>query len=292
VKTYKLVAAALLAGLAIVFQLANDVIGIKTGFGMTVDLVAVPILLAFFILGFKTALDVSIVLALAIALTAATGYIGAVMKFAATLPMITIPALYALAWKGKINMQKALSAVLLGAVVLVAIFAFLSYPTASVAESLGQQSVLGLYLVGLAPVVLIAIVAYALVWLLRKQPQEGIEAKVFSAPHHALLVLVLALLVRGVAMVIANFYFAGPLFFKIPPHEFIAFIESQNILFFGKGSAWYAAIFFWNAIQGIVEFAAGWIIAFKLGFAKKYAVGSRYSPRQFGGLKQNGRQSN
>ncbi len=267
-KTYNLVAASLLAALAIVFQISNDFIGIKTGFGMTVDLVAVPILLAFFILGFKTALDVVIVLTLVIALTASTGYIGAIMKFAATLPMIAIPALYALSLKGTVDWKKGIAIILLGTIVLTALFAFLAYPTVNLAETLGKTNVLGFYLVGLLPIILIALTAYLLHWFLTGQ-ENAME--LFSKPHHALLVLALAVVVRGVAMVIANLYFAGPLFFKIPPHEFIAFIESQNILFFGKGAAWYGAIFFWNVVQGVIEFAIAWFIAFKLGFARKYS---------------------
>ena len=266
-KTYRIVTASLLAALAITLQLTNEFIGIKTGFGMTVDLVAVPVLLAFFIFGFKTALDVVIVLTLAIALTASTGYIGAIMKFAATLPMVAIPALYAISLKGKIGWQRAGAIILLGTLVLTALFALLAYPTANLAPVLGQSNVWGVYLVGLLPVALIALTAYFLRWFV--QGKETME--MFSKPHHVLAVLALALVVRGIAMVIANLYFAGPLFFKIPPHEFIAFIESQNILFFGKGTAWYAAIFFWNAVQGIVEFAIAWMIAFKLGFAGKYA---------------------
>lgn len=270
-KTYRLVAAALLAGLSIALQLSNNVIGVQTGFGMTVDLVALPILLAFFILGFKSALDVSIVLALVIALTAATGYIGAIMKFAATLPMIAVPALYALALKGKVSWHRALALVFLGSVVLIAVFALLAYPTAGLTETFGGSNVWGIYLVGLLPVILISAIAYFLYWALSKHAQDGLEMELFSKPHHAAFALVLALLVRGIAMVVANLYFAGPIFFKIPPHDFIAFIESQNILFFGKGTAWYIAIFGWNAIQGIIEFSIAWMVAYPLGFARKYS---------------------
>lgn len=270
-KTYRLVAAALLAGLSIALQLSNNVIGIQTGFGMTVDLVALPVLLAFFILGFQSALDVSIVLALAIALTASSGYVGAIMKFAATLPMIAIPALYALALKGKVSWQRALAVVFLGSAVLIALFALLAYPSAGLSEKFGGSNVWGIYLVGLLPVILISAIAYFLYWALSSHAQDGLERELFSKPHHAVFALTLALLVRGIAMVVANLFFAGPLFFKIPPHDFIAFIESQNILFFGKGAAWYTAIFGWNAIQGIIEFSLAWIIAYKLGFAQKYS---------------------
>ena len=51
-KTYWMVAGAMLSAIAVIFQLVHGVIGINTGFGMTVDLVGVPILLAFFLFGF------------------------------------------------------------------------------------------------------------------------------------------------------------------------------------------------------------------------------------------------
>ena len=60
-KTYDIVIIALLAALAGVFQVTNGVLGIPTGFGMTVDLVAIPVLLAFFLFGFEHAVLVLIV---------------------------------------------------------------------------------------------------------------------------------------------------------------------------------------------------------------------------------------
>ncbi len=268
-KVYKLVAAALLAGLAVFFQFYNGVLGVQTGFGMTVDLAALPVLIALFVLGYEYAFEVLIVLTLAIALIAETGYVGAIMKFAATLPMIALPALYVVALKEKMDFGRVIALVLLGAFAVVAVFALVSYPSLFAADAFGGIPVAGVYLVGLLPVALMALVSFLLYEFLAKDCESTALLKLASVKH-AVTVLILALAVRGIASVIANAFFAGPLFFKISPHEFIAFMESLQLPLFGKGSAWFAVIFFWNCVQGALEFGLAWFVAYKLAFTKRY----------------------
>jgi len=59
------------------------------------------------------------------------------------------------------------------------------------------------------------------------------------------------------AMVIANYYFAGPLFFGMSTGEMLKAIPWQ-------------LIFGWNAIQGALEYTAAWIIAYRFKIAEKY----------------------
>jgi len=276
VKVYKLVAAALLAGLAVFFQFYNGVLGVQTGFGMTVDLAALPVLVALFVLGYGYAFEALLVLTLAIALIAETGYIGAIMKFAATLPMIALPALYVVAFKQKLDFARAAALVLLGSLVAIAVFALLSYPAVFAYSQAGGISVAGVYLVGLLPVALMALVSLAL-YKFFAEHAEGEALFKLSGAKHALAVLALALVIRGISMVVANAFFAGPLFFKIQPHEFIAFVESLNLPLFGKGGAWFAVIFFWNCVQGVLEFGLAWFVAYKFAFAKRYG-GLRGAP--------------
>lgn len=275
-KVYKLVAAALLAGLAIFFQFYNSALGVQTGFGMTVDLAALPVLIALFVLGYEYAFEALLVLTLAIALIAETGYVGAIMKFAATLPMIALPALYVVAFKQKLDFARAAALVLLGSLVAIAVFALLSYPAVFAYSRAGGISVAGVYLIGLLPVALMALVSLAL-YKFFAEHAEGEALFKLSGAKHALAVLVLALVIRGISMVVANAFFAGPLFFKIQPQDFIAFVESLNLPLFGKGSAWFAVIFFWNCVQGALEFGLAWLIAFKFAFAKRYG-GLRGAP--------------
>jgi riboflavin transporter FmnP len=261
-KTYRLLALAFLTALMIILQIFNNVIGFPTGFGMTVDLVGVPILLAFLIFGYAEALEVSFLLALILSLIASTGYIGATMKFAATLPMFLIPAIYLMAMKKKFDFGRICALLLFGIIVTVLIF--------------GVGALGGLFadkdkgiIVGIVPVVAIAIVSYLLL-LLWNRYGKGIDMSSLRLMRNAVPVLLLAITARGVAMIIANFYFAGPLFFKISPDQFVGMIEGVDFLTFGKGVPFYVLIFFWNAVQGLLEFAVAWIIAFKFGFFEKY----------------------
>ena len=108
-KTYKLTAVAMLSALSAILQLSNGVVGIPTTFGMTVDLVGVPAMLAFFMFGLEAALYVSVITAMIITLIAPTTWIGASMKFAGTLPMFLFPSLYAISKKRKFDSAKTSS---------------------------------------------------------------------------------------------------------------------------------------------------------------------------------------
>lgn len=257
-RSYRLIATGMLAGLAIALQFLGEALSIQTGFGMRIDLVGVPILLALFLFGFEAALDVLIVVALAISIAAPTGFIGAIMKFAATLPMIIVPPAIAMALHEK-RREKILGLVLLALLAVVVVFAVLAYSSVTISEL--AEAGLGFYVVGLVPIALMVLVAL----VLKKTVRNAMYPLKIAAAA-----CLLALLVRGVAMVIANAYFAGPLFFKMSPHDFISFVESQEVLLFGKGGLWFLVIFLWNAVQGALEFAVAWFLAFKAGFFARF----------------------
>lgn len=85
---YRYVSVALLAALGAVFQIVH--IGVPTAWGMWVDIVAVPILLALFLFDLKHSLAVAVLIALILTIAAPSGFIGAIMKFVATLPMFLV----------------------------------------------------------------------------------------------------------------------------------------------------------------------------------------------------------
>lgn len=62
--------------------------------GMWLDIVAVPWLIAFFLFGWRLALIVSLLGSLVITLFSPETWLGAVMKFSATVPLWSIPALW------------------------------------------------------------------------------------------------------------------------------------------------------------------------------------------------------
>ncbi len=81
-----LVTAGMLAGLSVLLQV--NPLFVETPWGMQIDLVAVPWLIASMLLGLFGGLVTSSVSALVIALVAKTGWLGALMKFVATIPLV------------------------------------------------------------------------------------------------------------------------------------------------------------------------------------------------------------
>ncbi|MFH1106522.1 MAG: hypothetical protein V1787_01355 [Candidatus Micrarchaeota archaeon] len=264
-KTYALVAAGLLAGLSLALQLVNNVIGVPTGWGMTVDLVGVPALIAFFVLGYNAGLQVLVASFIGIAFLSPTGVIGAVMKFSATLPMLAVPAFYLAAKRRKIEPGRLL--VLLGLLLaaFIAAFAAFAYLIAYSGEAFG-----GTVAAGIAPILAFAGFAYLLLRLWKRYGSEKELRGVFSWKE-ALAILAVAAALRGLLMIAANFYFAGPLFFRVTPAELATMISAVPVPLLGP-SAWYASVFLWNAVQAAAEFGLAWLIAFRFGFAERYGA--------------------
>jgi riboflavin transporter FmnP len=266
-KTYRLVATAMLAALAFVLQYANGVLGLQTGFGMTIDLVAVPIVLALFLFGVESSIEVLAVATIFIALFAQTGPIGAAMKFAATAPTVIVFAAYMIA-RGRGGGAPALALAALAAVV----FSVGLYAAGGMMQSaLGGSSGL---LFGLLPIIAMALIIYAALKHFGRQGKvkDALhKASIFADARTVALLAVAVIIIRGAAMIVSNFYFAGPLYFKISPEQFVSLLNSSDLLFFGKGAAWYVAIFAFNAIQAALEIAVAWLVAYRFGFARKYS---------------------
>jgi riboflavin transporter FmnP len=85
-RSYEITAAAALAAISAVLQFVH--LGFLTPWGMWIDLVAVSWIVAYFIYGPRVALTVSIAGALIITLIAPTSWLGAVMKWTASVPLI------------------------------------------------------------------------------------------------------------------------------------------------------------------------------------------------------------
>ncbi len=248
-KTYKLIACALLAALAFFLQISNEILGFPTGFGMTVDLAAVPVLIALFVFGAEYAMMVLALLALIILGTSPTGYIGALMKMAATIPMIVVPYFIA--------HEKAVSRELLGAVAIILITLALFGIATQFASMPGLE-----LLTGILPLAFIAVLGY---WMASRGGKVDL-----SSPKIAVLALVLAALSRSTVMTLSNLYFAGPVFFHISPAEFMSALDNLVLPVLGSGMGWFV-IFFWNCLQSVVEFAFAWIPAYYFGLVKRHS---------------------
>ena len=91
-KTYEISACAALAAISAVFQLVH--LGYMTQWGMWVDIVAIPWILAFFLYRGKAAFFVSIVGAIIITLADPSTWLGASMKWVGTMPMWLVPLFF------------------------------------------------------------------------------------------------------------------------------------------------------------------------------------------------------
>ncbi|MEE9323450.1 MAG: hypothetical protein V3U72_02800, partial [Candidatus Aenigmarchaeota archaeon] len=63
-------------------------------------------------------------------------------------------------------------------------------------------------------------------------------------------VLISSVIVRGLFVIPANYYFAIPVFFGMPPEQAMEFVPP--LVMFGL-----------NAIQGLIDFAIAWMLAFR-----------------------------
>lgn len=89
-RTYVIIGTAIMAALSIIMDLLPLP---RVVWGMKIDLVGAIWVLSFFLYGLKSALGVSSIVAIYIAMFSSTGYVGAVMKFVATVPMFLVPAI-------------------------------------------------------------------------------------------------------------------------------------------------------------------------------------------------------
>ncbi|MDH5770985.1 MAG: hypothetical protein OEZ25_06845 [Candidatus Bathyarchaeota archaeon] len=87
-KTYAVVTTAVLSTLSIIFEVIPS---FRIPWGMKIDFVGVVWVLAYFLYGLKEALGVSVITTLFILGYSPTTFVGATMKFIATLPMFLIP---------------------------------------------------------------------------------------------------------------------------------------------------------------------------------------------------------
>ena len=178
-KTYEITAAAALASISAVLQILH--IGWASPWGIWIDLVAVSWIVAYFLYGGRTALVVSIVGAIIITFSAPSTWLGALMKWIATVPLI---------------------------------FTMMTFER-----------------------------------LLK------IKVKDYSKLRHGIVVVAVAMIIRGLITIPFNYYFAIPIWTGWSPAEAMVMIP------------WWV-MFALNAIQTIIEFSVAWLIVFRFKLSR------------------------
>jgi len=102
---------AALAAISALFQLLH--IGFKTQWGMWIDIVAVPWIVAYFLFGIRGGLTVSFIGSIIITLIAPDTWLGASAKLIATVPMFLTLYVLTLIFKKKINQFKKIKNIIL-----------------------------------------------------------------------------------------------------------------------------------------------------------------------------------
>jgi len=92
-KTRETAAITTFIALSALLEFLSDVCPLRVPWGMSIDFVAVPVLIAFFALGLRCAILVCIGMLIALYLIMPIHFIGPIMKFLATLPMFLAPAI-------------------------------------------------------------------------------------------------------------------------------------------------------------------------------------------------------
>ena len=125
--SYEVAGYAVLSAISASFQIVH--IGYPTPWGMWIDIVAIPWILAFFLYGWSGGLIVSSLGALIITFVAPSTWLGAFMKWIATLPMWLVPAMVKETRKLKLEDFKKASIVTLSLTLAIILRGFLTIPT-------------------------------------------------------------------------------------------------------------------------------------------------------------------
>ncbi|VVC03297.1 Uncharacterised protein [Candidatus Burarchaeum australiense] len=248
-KSYELSALAMLSAIAVVFQLLNNIVGVPTAFGMTIDLVGVPAILALFIFGFEAALYVAAVTALAITFIAPTTWLGASMKFAGTIPFVMVAAFLAFA-RGRNVIAIGLGGMGIAACATLLFFV----ATGHTGVLIRGAGIAGPLALGLLPIAVLFLLALGMATLWSHYVGK-LNFHVFSDWRIFGVALVLSIIVRGIVLTVANYYYALPVFYGMSSEQAMATIP------------WWL-IFGANAVQSVVECTAAWVLAYKYRLAK------------------------
>jgi len=233
---------AMFLALIAIFQLLKPPLGYVSPWGISVDLVALPVLLAFFLYGFRVSLTVCFGLFFIVSIVAAEGLIGGTMKWVATMPMIITPAILSVKISRE-EIKRDLVVIIAAIVSMVALIALL----AIMYDLVGAHD--NVYYSPVVVLITTAVFYFAFYFATRGRERDNVSS--LSDPKKVVVALVLALVVRGISSTVLNYYFALPLFIPGMTTE----LALQIIPWWG--------ILGLNIIQGALEVTLAWLLVFR-----------------------------
>ncbi|MBC7120289.1 MAG: hypothetical protein H5T33_01720 [Candidatus Methanosuratus sp.] len=97
-RAYKVSVVSLMIALVPVLEMINQALPLRAPWGMSIDFVALPVLLAFFILGARYATVTAIGMYLILTAFGFANFVGATMKFFSTVAMVVVLGIFACRW--------------------------------------------------------------------------------------------------------------------------------------------------------------------------------------------------
>lgn len=97
-RAYKVSVVSLMVALVAVFELINRALPLRVPWGMSIDFVALPVVLAFFVLGTRYSMITAIGMYLILTVFGFANFVGATMKFFSTIAMVAVLGIFASRW--------------------------------------------------------------------------------------------------------------------------------------------------------------------------------------------------
>ncbi|MFH1285180.1 MAG: hypothetical protein ABIH99_01215 [Candidatus Micrarchaeota archaeon] len=258
--TYEMLAIVVLALAALGLHAYNNVLGVPTNYGITLDLAGIPILLAYFLFGFSAALYALVLLTIGIVLSSSAGWKDAGMAFSLILPVLLALVFYEIVKTKGARAFKYVLLIFIASALAVIIADYSALSKAVESKELAQA----------LPLLIIACFSFMLVKLAEFTGYDYDE-EVFRKLSSLASILVIAVVICGVVGVVWNVYYIKPVYFGYSIEQVIASIQNAGIPFASaKALPWYWKVFGWSAAQALVSVLAAWIIAYKFGLIRNY----------------------
>lgn len=100
-RAYKMTVLSFMIALVYVFEIVNRALPLRVPWGMSIDFVALPVMIAFFVLGTRYALATGVGMYLILIIFGFANFVGATMKFASTIAMVLVLGLFVYVWSKK-----------------------------------------------------------------------------------------------------------------------------------------------------------------------------------------------